>query len=246
MTPDTIPKMVKIHHEKRFISLFFIAIKRFHGKKIAIKGQNMKNIALLLPLAIALAAHANPYAAGSQQWHDYNALGAQMTQDMNQRMAAQAAAAQQAAAQQAENVPQHLRPQWHPADNFGFIYVGFNPNAFADNNSSPGTVGYDSLSAPDVAARSAQGKCFDSGAQSPDSCQLLFSYRNMCGAVASGTLRSGRGERFYPSVAVVHTEEEADAAALAHCRADSAVNPDSCRIRGSVGENCANATKTMR
>lgn len=154
------------------------------------------------------------------------------------------AQAQQPAAE--EIVPAHLRPKWYPVDNFGFIYVGFNPLAAPDIKAPPGAVGNDSLPDADYAARNAQRLCFERGARPHDNCQLLFSYRNMCGSVAAGKLRNGRGERYYPSLAIVHTEEEADAAALAHCRADSAVNPQSCEIRGSVGENCANATKTMR
>lgn len=157
------------------------------------------------------------------------------------RSSGRSAQAQQPAAE--EIVPAHLRPKWYPVDNFGFIYVGFNPDAFADTKVSPGTVGYDSLPNADYADRNAKRLCSDS---SVSNCQLLFSYRNMCGSVAAGELRNGRGERFYPSLAVVHSEEEADAAALTNCRADSTVNPDSCKIRGSVGESCANATKTMR
>ncbi|WP_255518804.1 MULTISPECIES: hypothetical protein [unclassified Neisseria] len=44
----------------------------------------------------------------------------------------------------------------------------------------------------------------------------------------------------------MHTKEQAEAAALANCRADSAVNPRSRETRGSAGESCANATKTLR
>ena len=68
----------------------------------------------------------------------------------------------------------------------------------------------------------------------------------MCGSVARGELRNGRGVRLYPSLAVVHNKEAADEAALAHCRADSAVNPDSCMLSGSAGERCATNGQTLR
>ena len=209
----------------------------------------MKKIILFLPLCVSLAASANPYAPGSTQWHNYNGMGNEMMQEMNARAAAEQAArqsGQQYAPVQEEIVPAHLRPKWYPVDNFGFIYVGFNPLAAPDIKAPPGAVGYDSLPDAEFAAENAQRLCFERGAWPHDNCQLLFSYRNMCGSVAAGKLRNGRGERYYPSLAIVHTEEESDAAALAHCRADSAVNPQSCEIRGSVGDNCANVSKTMR
>ncbi|MDO4693112.1 MAG: DUF4189 domain-containing protein [Eikenella sp.] len=201
----------------------------------------MKNTIWLPLLCFSLAAHANPYQPGSQQWHHYNAQGAQMMQEMNERNTA--APPRQGAAGQ-ENVPHHLRPQWHPADNHGAIAVGFNPNADASRTDNPpGVVAFEAHQNPRAAAERARYRCFDRGAEHPDRCRILFAFRNMCGAAAEGRLRNGRGVRFYPSIDSVHSEREAQAAALARCRADAAVRPSSCAVAVS---GCANPTKTLR
>ncbi|MDO4776167.1 MAG: DUF4189 domain-containing protein [Cardiobacteriaceae bacterium] len=204
----------------------------------------MKNPLLLLSLCLVLAAHANPYQAGSQQWHEYNAMGAQMMQEMNQRIAAEAAAQRQSG-QMPETVPHHLRPQWHPADNHGAIAVGFNPNASPNYpENPPGVAAFHEHPDLHVAEERARYACFDSGATHPDQCQILVSFRNMCGAAAYGRLRDGHGVRFYPSAGIpAHDKAQAEEQALAHCRADSAIQPASCTLSAS---GCSNPGKTLR
>lgn len=200
----------------------------------------MKHTLWLFVFCFSWAAHANPYQPGSQQWHNYNALGAQMTEQINQRNAP--AAKPREAGQ--ENVPQHLRPQWHPADNHGVIAVGFNPHAdSARADNLPGVAAFYEHQTLRAAEERARYRCFDSGAEHPDRCQILFSFRNMCGAAASGRLHRGGGVRFYPSLAAARNEPDAQAAAIARCRADAAVQPSSCAVAVS---GCALPTKTLR
>ena len=217
----------------------------------------MKKILMLFALSpLAVCAQQTPAhvlqsqqaAYQQQQWLQQQQMLGQIQHErmMQEQQAAVRQAARQSAPGQQEIVPAHLRPQWQDTDSFGFIYVGFNPNAFPDNTSSPGSVGYDSLPDADTAAKNAQRLCFERGTAHPDECQLLFSYRNMCGSVAQGKLRNGRGVRLYPSLALVQSKAAADEAALANCRADGAVNPDSCMLPGSVGESCANAGSTLQ
>lgn len=201
----------------------------------------MKNILFTLLLA-AIAAHANPYQPGSQQWHTYNALGAQMTEEMNQRNAAQQAAQQAAPSSAAPIVPHHQRPQWHPADNFAAIAIGHNPNADparADN--PPGVAAFYEHQNPRTAEEQARYRCFDSGAAHPDQCQILLTVRNLCAAAAQGRLRDQSGVRFHPAAA--HNEPAAQQAALAQCQRDPAIHPASCTIATS---GCALPTKTLR
>lgn len=95
------------------------------------------------------------------------------------------------------------------------------------------------------------------GSYSPDNCMPLIVYQNMCAAVATGQLKNGNGDRYYPSYfseeelarvappqhgytpgdrqTGARTKEIVVARALEICRSDSAVHADSCEV---INDNC--------
>ncbi|MDO5090971.1 MAG: DUF4189 domain-containing protein [Cardiobacteriaceae bacterium] len=199
----------------------------------------MKNLLLLLPFALSLAAHANPHQPGTHAWHAWNGMAHIETEKMNARVAAERAAA--------------ARPKPEPftgakpvitglADRYGAIVVEYR-NIPPDEGIAPLTIHSSGqrhradYATPQEAEAAARDLC-----NSPH-CEVAAIYANGCNAVAAGWLKDRSGSRIYTARQVYFPTsyrlgfnhdnitaavEAAIEDALQRCQRDPAVDPATC------------------